>query len=94
MKSASAESAAIPSAIVATGCVPTPPGVRADDPWIQWQSDADVGAALHLAWGTEDRDFVREGSEMVGRQSQTWMRLPGQGWRVVAAHVSLMKPTT
>jgi enterochelin esterase-like enzyme len=37
--------------------------VRADDPWVQWQSDEDVGAALHLTWGTEDRDFVREGSE-------------------------------
>ncbi|MFN7701161.1 MAG: alpha/beta hydrolase [Deltaproteobacteria bacterium] len=37
--------------------------VRADDPWVVWESDADVGARLHLAWGTQDRDFVREGSE-------------------------------
>jgi Protein of unknown function (DUF3225) len=33
--------------------------------------------------------FQREGGNKVGRQSQTWVRLP-QGWRVVAAHVSLM----
>lgn len=33
--------------------------------------------------------FQREGGNKLGRQSQTWARLP-QGWRVVAAHVSLM----
>ena len=33
--------------------------------------------------------FQREGSTNTGRQSQTWVRLP-EGWRVVAAHVSLM----
>ena len=25
----------------------------------------------------------------VGRQTQSWVRFPGEGWRVVAAHVSL-----
>lgn len=34
-------------------------------------------------------EFQREGSAAVGRQSQTWVRLPA-GWRVVAAHVSLL----
>jgi len=34
-------------------------------------------------------EFVREGSTAVGRQSQTWVRMP-EGWRVVAAHVSLL----
>lgn len=34
-------------------------------------------------------EFRRAGSERIGRQSQTWVRLP-QGWRVVSAHVSLM----
>jgi hypothetical protein len=34
-------------------------------------------------------EFQREGSERKGRQSQTWVRFP-EGWRVVAAHVSLM----
>lgn len=33
-------------------------------------------------------EFVREGGTLpVGRQSQTWIRMP-EGWRVVAAHVS------
>lgn len=39
-------------------------------------------------------EFVR--GERHGRQSQTWVRfaLPGHGgWRVVAAHVSLLPPT-
>jgi hypothetical protein len=34
-------------------------------------------------------EFVREGSDKIGRQSQTWVRLPA-GWRVVSAHVSLV----
>lgn len=33
--------------------------------------------------------FRREGGNKLGRQSQTWVRMP-EGWRVVAAHVSLM----
>ena len=34
--------------------------------------------------------FHRDGSSTrVGRQSQTWVRMP-EGWRVVAAHVSLI----
>ena len=34
-------------------------------------------------------EFLRAGSARSGRQSQTWVRLP-EGWRVVAAHVSLL----
>jgi Protein of unknown function (DUF3225) len=34
-------------------------------------------------------EFRRDGSTRVGRQSQTWVRVP-EGWRVVAAHVSLI----
>ena len=33
-------------------------------------------------------EFHRDGSTRIGRQSQTWVRMPA-GWRVVAAHVSL-----
>jgi hypothetical protein len=33
--------------------------------------------------------FTREGSPKLGRQMQSWARLP-EGWRVVAAHVSLI----
>ncbi len=36
-------------------------------------------------------EFRRAGSTKIGRQSQTWVRLP-TGWRVVAAHVSLIEP--
>lgn len=36
-------------------------------------------------------EFHREGSASTGRQSQTWVRMP-DGWRVVAAHVSLLAP--
>ena len=38
---------------------------------------------------TSNIEFQREGSARTGRQSQTWLRTP-QGWRVVAAHVSLL----
>jgi hypothetical protein len=40
-------------------------------------------------FATANCEFRREGSERSGRQSQTWMRTD-QGWRVVAAHVSLL----
>jgi len=36
-------------------------------------------------------EFRREGSERIGRQSQTWVRFAA-GWRVVAAPVSLLAP--
>lgn len=38
---------------------------------------------------TANTEFHRDGSDRVGRQSQTWVRMP-EGWRVVSAHVSLM----
>jgi hypothetical protein len=34
-------------------------------------------------------EFRYPGRPTVGRQSQTWVRFP-EGWRVVAAHVSIM----
>jgi hypothetical protein len=40
-------------------------------------------------FATCNLEFQREGASKSGRQSQTWMRTP-QGWRVVAAHVSLL----
>ena len=33
-------------------------------------------------------EFVVRGRDLVGRQSQTWVRFPDLGWKVVAAHVS------
>ena len=41
-------------------------------------------------FATANIEFVRAGSDRVGRQSQSWARLP-EGWRVVAAHVSLLR---
>ena len=38
---------------------------------------------------TANVEFQRAGSTSTGRQSQTWLRTP-DGWRVVAAHVSLL----
>jgi hypothetical protein len=37
---------------------------------------------------TANTEFVR--GERRGRQSQTWVRFPDEGWRIVAAHVSMM----
>jgi Protein of unknown function (DUF3225) len=31
------------------------------------------------------------GCDVVGRQSQTWVRFPEVGWKVVSAHVSTME---
>lgn len=39
-------------------------------------------------FATANVEFRRSGSREVGRQSQTWLRT-AEGWRVVAAHVSL-----
>lgn len=41
------------------------------------------------AMATANIEFQREGSGRIGRQSQTWIKTP-EGWRVVAAHVSLI----
>jgi hypothetical protein len=40
-------------------------------------------------FATANLEFRRAGADRTGRQSQTWLRTP-QGWRVVAAHVSLL----
>ncbi|APZ43275.1 oxalurate catabolism protein HpxZ [Acidihalobacter ferrooxydans] len=40
-------------------------------------------------FATANTEFLRNGGAVHGRQSQTWMRT-SEGWRVVAAHVSLM----
>ena len=42
-------------------------------------------------FATAMTEFQRGGSVRQGRQSQTWVRMR-KGWRVVAAHVSLMDP--
>lgn len=48
-----------------------------------------VITAYGTDFATANIEFQREGSTKTGRQSQTWVRTP-DGWRVVAAHVSLL----
>ena len=40
-------------------------------------------------YATASTEFLRDGWNRIGRQSHAWARLP-EGWRIVAAHVSLM----
>jgi len=41
-------------------------------------------------FATCNMEYRRPSTPGIGRQSQTWMRTP-QGWRVVAAHVSVLR---
>lgn len=38
-------------------------------------------------FGIANTEFLPAGSDMVGRQSQTWIRT-GDGWKIAGAHVS------
>jgi len=40
-------------------------------------------------FATANTEFQREGASAPGRQSQSWVRLK-EGWRIAAAHVSLL----
>jgi hypothetical protein len=40
-------------------------------------------------FATANLEFERAGARVIGRQSQTWVRLP-EGWKVVSAHISSM----
>ena len=40
-------------------------------------------------FGVINIEFQRVGTAKIGRQSQSWVRFD-QGWRIVAAHVSLI----
>ena len=39
-------------------------------------------------FATVNLEFKVRGRDLVGRQSQTWVRFPDLGWKVVSAHVS------
>lgn len=41
------------------------------------------------SFATANIEFRRKGNALTGRQSQCWVRMP-EGWRIVAAHVSLL----
>lgn len=57
---------------------PLPPGRRLKDTDVQAYG-ADTAVVTTL--------FGYPGSDVLGRQTQTWVRLP-EGWRIVTAHVS------
>lgn len=40
-------------------------------------------------FATANTEFRRDGGDRTGRQSHTWLRT-AEGWRIVAAHVSLL----
>ena len=42
---------------------------------------------------TPNLEFKVRGQELVGRQSQTWVRMD-EGWKIVHAHVSFLEPST
>ena len=39
---------------------------------------------------TVNLEFKVRGREVIGRQSQTWVRFPDLAWKVISAHVSYM----
>ncbi|MEM7407913.1 MAG: oxalurate catabolism protein HpxZ [Pseudomonadota bacterium] len=39
-------------------------------------------------FATVNLEFKVRGKPLIGRQSQTWVRFPDAGWKVVSAHVS------
>lgn len=41
-------------------------------------------------FATVNLEFKMRGQDRIGRQSQTWVRFPEIGWKVVSAHVSTM----
>jgi hypothetical protein len=42
---------------------------------------------------TVNLEFKVRGRDLIGRQSQTWVRFPDAGWKVISAHVSTMNTT-
>jgi hypothetical protein len=55
----------------------------------------ETGPTVIATFGTDvasvSTEFRNAGRSVIGRQSQTWIRFP-EGWRIVAAHVSIMPP--
>jgi len=52
--------------------------------------DKDVRSTLGRDLATVNLEFKVRGRELIGRQSQTWVRFPDLGWKVIAAHVSTL----
>ncbi|HEV2953463.1 MAG TPA: oxalurate catabolism protein HpxZ [Candidatus Dormibacteraeota bacterium] len=54
-----------------------------------------IGPTVITTFGRDfaciNTEFRNPGSQIVGRQTQTWVRLT-EGWRIVSAHVSILRP--
>jgi len=44
-------------------------------------------------FATTMTEFRRSTTTKIGRQSQTWVRFPDVGWKVISAHVSVVPET-
>ena len=66
--------------------VARPPGPGIKEKWIRLEI-----LTLGRDLATVNLEFKVRGRDVVGRQSQTWIRFPELGWKVVSAHVSLME---
>ena len=42
---------------------------------------------------TVNLEYDMRGRDLPGRQTQTWVRFPDIGWKVVSAHVSVTEPS-
>ncbi len=54
-----------------------------------FRAGRDASGVQRRIFNTVITTYGRDGGAKLGRQSQTWMRT-ADGWRVVAAHVSLL----
>jgi ketosteroid isomerase-like protein len=74
-------------------------GIEEQARWRRAQPDLPPGRRLKattiLSYGNDvavvTTLFAYPGSDVLGRQSQTWLRLPA-GWRIITAHVSEPRP--
>ncbi|MCZ6556597.1 MAG: oxalurate catabolism protein HpxZ [SAR324 cluster bacterium] len=62
---------------------PPGPGIKEERRRLEILTLGDKFATVNL-------EFKMRGSGDIGRQSQTWVKFPDFGWKVVAAHVSVM----
>ena len=66
-------------------------GARKEGPGIKEQRQRLEILTLGDSFATVNLEFKIRGTEDIGRQSQTWVKFPIAGWKVVTAHVSTME---
>lgn len=65
--------------------VARPPGPGIKEKWIRLEI-----LTLGRDIATVNLEFKVRGRDLIGRQSQSWVRFPELGWKVISAHVSTM----